>query len=196
MVKRQLPNRGVSRVPVIFSSFKQESPTWIISWMEKMRLKLNTCETSWDPPRERSLEYHLSFKTKQSNRCSNGVFDDRTFQVYWVLFSYAPTFISGVNQLGTGEVSLVLCKAVTKCKWYWHRHSLLLFILLSSSHNSSPTRGREYKTSLQSAQDKEGYLKINIQCMKLVNIECTLYSRHYSKYYTYQKDSTLTPIYR
>lgn len=69
-------------------------------------------------------------------------------------------------------------------------------ILLSSSHNSSPTRGREYKTSLQSAQDKEGHLKINIQFMKLVNIECTLYSRHYSKYYTYQKDSTVTPIYR
>lgn len=64
-------------MPVISSSFKQEGPTWIISWMEKMRLKLSTCETSWDPPRERSLEYHLSFKTKQTNRRNSCVFDDQ-----------------------------------------------------------------------------------------------------------------------
>ena len=86
-------------MPVIFFPFKQESPTRITSWMERMKLKLKTYGMSRDPHRKRSVEHHLSFKTEQLNRCKSPC-------VWWSAhsksinfpFFYAPTFLLGGNQ--------------------------------------------------------------------------------------------------
>lgn len=91
-----------------FFPFEQEGPTWIISWMEKMRFKFLMYGTSWDPHRKRSLEHHLSFQTKHLIDIIAFVFDASCSQ-------YMHLYFFGVEiKPRIGKVLFVLYKAVTK----------------------------------------------------------------------------------
>lgn len=147
-------------VPVIFSSFKQESPTPIISWVEKMRLKLKTCDTSWDPPRERPLEHHLSFKPKQSNRCNNYALDDQHIpSILSSLFLCTYIYFGCKSNLDLEKYHLFFAKLSQSVNGIDTDIFLLSFYPPPLLPQLFPLK--RYKTTLQLAQYKAGHLKID-----------------------------------